>query len=78
MAHCCLAGMAASNLPEKYEELRASYNSVVDNDDQKAPPFEEFQGMRSICGNILCKWVFVLWCFTSCRVLRAMVSLPLD
>ena len=64
MAHCCLAGMASSNLPGKYEELRASYNSVIDHDVPRAPPFAEFRGMSSICGNVLCKWVVLCsWCF---------------
>lgn len=73
MAHCCLAGIAASNLPEKYDELRAAYISVLDIDDLEPPPFAEFRGMRSICGNILCKWVLVLCCFLRYCVLRAML-----
>eukprot|EP00752_Nemacystus_decipiens_P005075 g4606.t1 len=57
VAHCCLAGMASSNLAGPYEELRTSYNSVI-NDGRQAPPFEEFRGMSCICENVLCKSVY--------------------
>lgn len=49
--------MVVSGNVEKYEELRASYNSVVDIGVPRAPPFEEYRGMRSICGNVFCMWV---------------------
>lgn len=55
LAHCCLTAMAVSRNAEKYEELRNSYNSVVDSDAMEVAPFEEFRGMSEICGNIFCK-----------------------
>lgn len=55
--HVCLTCMVVSCNPEKYEELRTAHNFVVDNDALRAPPFEEFRGISSICGNIFCKWV---------------------
>lgn len=60
--------MVVSGNVEKYEELRALHNSVVDIDVSRAPPFEEYRGMSSICGNIFCMWV--LCGFVSCRVPR--------
>lgn len=63
--HCCLAVMVISGNVEKYEELRAAHNSVVDSDFLRPPPFEEFRGMSSICGNIFCKWVLVVLCAVS-------------
>ena len=61
--HVCLNCMVVSGNAEKYEELRASYNSVIDNKVPRAPPFTEFRGMSSICGNVFCKWVlFVVLC----------------
>lgn len=57
LAHCCLAGMVISGNAEKYEELRIAYNSVLDDGLLRAPPVEEYRGMSSICGNIMCKWV---------------------
>ena len=53
--HICLNCMAVSGNEVKYEELRTSYNSVVDNDVPRAPPFAEFRGMSSICRNVFCK-----------------------
>ena len=55
--HVCLNCMVVTGNPRKYESLRTSYNSVADTGAPRAPPFEEFRGMSSICGNIFCRWV---------------------
>lgn len=60
LAHYCLAGMVVSGNADKYEKLRTAYNSVLDDAGPMAPPFEEYRGMSSICGNVMCKWVLRL------------------
>lgn len=73
LAHCCLACMYISCNYEKYEELRKSYNSVIDVDGvetKRIPPVDEFGGMDSICSSIFCKWVpFFSW-RSLCRIAR--------
>eukprot|EP00752_Nemacystus_decipiens_P005072 g4603.t1 len=54
LVHICLGCMVALGNAEKYEQLRASYNSVADIGVPTAPPFAEFRGMGSICGNVFC------------------------
>lgn len=58
LAHCCLACMYISCNCQKFEELRRSYNSVIEDDGvdtRKVPPMEEYRGMDSICSNVFCK-----------------------
>ena len=62
LAHCCLAGMVVSGNADKYKKLRTAYNSVLDDSGLRAPPFEEYRGMSSICGNVMCKWVLRVGC----------------
>eukprot|EP00903_Cladosiphon_okamuranus_P014223 g13214.t1 len=73
LVHHCLACMAISGNADKYEELRASLNSVVDIGAPRAPPFEEYRGMRSICGNIFCRSVDAVFV-----AIAALVGKPSD
>ncbi len=57
--HCVLACMVLSGVNSKYEELRTTYNSVIDDGDRRIPPQEEWRGMTSICDHIFCRWVAV-------------------
>lgn len=41
----------------QYERLRTAYNSVIDEGSgmQKAPPIEEWDGMRGLCKSLFCR-----------------------
>ena len=69
--HCCLAGMVGSGDADKYEKMRTAYNSVLDDAALRAPPFEEYRGIGSICGSLMCRWV-QNW--VQCRVCSLFVA----
>jgi len=54
--------MVISEVTGKYEELRGTYNSVVDEDcvySVKVPPMEEWRDMTCVCDHLFCRWVGV-------------------
>lgn len=66
LAHCALACMVASEVAGKYEELRTTYNSVIDEDcvySLKVPPMEEWRDMTCVCDHLFCRCVVVFLSF---------------
>lgn len=55
IAHTHLFMLAFSHQRCKYEEVRASYNSVRPPGSLKVPPFEEFRGVSDICDHTYCR-----------------------
>eukprot|EP00752_Nemacystus_decipiens_P006693 g6017.t3 len=53
--HSYLLSLAFTGKRRTYEEVRASYNSVLPPECWPAPPFEEFRGISDICHHAHCR-----------------------
>ena len=66
--HGVLACMVVSGFNGKYEQLRNSYNSVIDDGDLgslRVPLMKEWRGMTSICDHTFCRWAMIRVCVGS-------------
>ncbi|CAM9760733.1 unnamed protein product [Laminaria digitata] len=56
LAHCTLACLVVTGDYENYTRLRLAYNTVAECPaTQRAPPWDEWTGMRPMCGTVFCR-----------------------
>ena len=61
VVHSYLFLLAATGRQRKYEEMRASYNSVLPPESTPAPPFAECRRISDICDHAYCRYIVTVF-----------------